>query len=100
MAKITAAIITIVAADTPAKSPVETSKSSIVNKVLSYQGSSGTTFPFQSIFCPFITPESIRVLFWPGASVSSTLISCSVLFTEESVGVGTGSRWSVSGSYL
>jgi hypothetical protein len=92
IAKIIATIIIMVAADTPAKSPVETSKSSIVNKVLSYQGSSGTIFPFQSIFCPFITPESIKVLFYPGVYSSSVLISVSVLLSESAGNTFSGSR--------
>ena len=65
-------------ADPAAKTPVETSKSSIVNNVLSYHFSSGTIFPFQSIFLPLIIPESINVLFWPALSSSCFKISTSV----------------------
>jgi hypothetical protein len=50
-------------ADPIANIPVETSKSLIVNKVLSYHFSSGITFPSQSILVPLArTPDYFKVL--------------------------------------
>jgi hypothetical protein len=50
-------------ADPIANIPVETSKSLIVNKVLSYHFSSGITLPSQSILVPLArTPDYFKVL--------------------------------------
>ena len=77
------AISMIKDADPIAKSPVETSKSLIVNKVLSYHFSSGTTFPSQSILVPLDkTPDYLIVLFIPApfliSSISTLVICCSI----------------------
>jgi len=85
--------------DPMAKSLVETSKSLIVNKVLSYHFSSGTRFPSQSILVPLAkTPDYFIVLFIPAPSLISSSISTSVF--PLSPGGMTGSLSSVASSYL